>query len=579
VVNGKWTIDARIGSGGMATVYAATHRNGHRAALKMLHTQLSRDESTRARFLREGYVANAVGHAGVAHVEDDGVTEDGCAFLVLELLEGETVEARRLRTDGKMALEEVLDVGDAALDALAAAHEKGIVHRDVKPENVFLTWDAQVKLLDFGLARMKAVQAEATKTGVTIGTPEFMAPEQAQGKRDEVDALSDVWALGATLFTAITGQYVHDAVNLHEQLMASATKRARSIRALVPAVPAAIAVVIDRALELDKKDRWESAREMQRALRAARAPRTESDKYVSESLTMPAASPASLRRAAPRIPESGPRPSGLGLPIPSSGATLQYVAAAPQSDPTIEEPAPVTIHLEDLPISSGGPMSPVPTTERLTGTGPRGSGALLQAASQHAQAIAEALAMQPPALPQETQQMIGAPRQQPGRHAETLASPTGPIGPGPTPEPALPTLASNQGSGAHPALANSGAHAPYDASLDRPTGPSGVVQRPYDASLDRPTGPSGLVQRPYDASLDRPTGPSGLAQRPYDASLDRPTGPSGLTSAGAPVAPGPVSLKVRRSSRRVVILSLLLILVCAGIGAWFLFHPTLPWHR
>ena len=538
VVNGKWTIDARIGSGGMATVYAATHRNGHRAALKMLHTQLSRDESTRGRFLREGYVANAVGHAGVAHVEDDGVTEDGCAFLVLELLEGETVEARRARTGGKISVEEALDVGDAALDVLAAAHEKGIVHRDVKPDNVFITLDAQVKLLDFGLARMKAMQAEATKTAITIGTPEIMAPEQAQGKRDDVDALSDVWALGATLFTAITGQYVHDAVNLHEQLIASATKRARSIRALVPAVPASIAVVIDRALELDKKDRWESAREMQRALRAARAPRRESDRYVSDSLTMPAATPASLRRAAPRTPESGPRPSGLGLPIPSSGPTLQYVAAASRSDPTIEEAAPVTIQLEDLPISSGGPMSPVPTTERLTGTGTRGSGALQQAASQHAQAIAEALARQPLALPQETQQMIGAPRLQPGRHSATLTSPTGPIGPT-----APPTFASNMGSGSHPTLASSGLHPQYDASLDRPTGPSGLVPRPYDASLDRPTGPA-------------------LNRMPP-----------------VPVAPGPASLRVRRSSRRIVILSLILIVACAGVGAWVMLHHALPWHR
>ena len=550
VVNGKWTIDARIGSGGMATVYAATHRNGHRAALKMLHTQLSRDESTRARFLREGYVANAVGHDGVVRVEDDGVTEDGCAFLVLELLEGETVEARRTRTNGAMNLEEVLDVGDAALDALAAAHEKGIVHRDVKPDNVFITWDAQVKLLDFGLARMKAMQAEDTKTGVTIGTPEFMAPEQAQGKREEVDALSDVWALGATMFTAITGQYVHDATNLHEQLIASATVRARSVRALAPTVPASVAVVIDRALELDKKDRWESAREMQRALRAARAPRTESDRYVSESLTMPAITPASLQRAAPRIPESGPRPSGLGNPLPSSGPTLQYIVGAPQSDPTINEAVPVTIQLEDLPISSGGPMSPVPTTERLTGTGPRGSGALLQAASQHAQAIAEALAMQPLALPQETQQMIGAPsRAKPGHHGATLESPTGPIGPGPAPMSVavVPAFTNNLGSGSHPSLAAS----------NQVHGSSGAYP-PYDASLDRPTGPT-----------------NSRAPRPSSV-LPPPPAPA---AAPAPVTPGPASLRAVRSSRRVVIVSFLLILACAGAAAWVMLHPTLPWHR
>lgn len=143
VIQGKWQIDARIGSGGMATVYAATHRNGNRAAIKMLHTQLSREQTVRNRFLREGYVANAVGHPGVVQVIDDGVTEDGAVFLVLELLEGETIEARRLRLGGKLPIEEALSIADEALDALAAAHEKGIVHRDVKPENVFLTMNGK----------------------------------------------------------------------------------------------------------------------------------------------------------------------------------------------------------------------------------------------------------------------------------------------------------------------------------------------------------------------------------------------------------------------------------------------------
>jgi serine/threonine-protein kinase len=272
VINGKWRIDARIGSGGMATVYAARHRNGHRAALKMLHGQLSRDPSTRARFLREGYVANAVGHPGVVAVLDDGVAEDGSAYLVLELLEGETVDARRLRLGGTLSVQDAVEVADQALDALAAAHDKGIVHRDIKPENVFVTTDGQVKLLDFGLARMKDVQAEATKTGVTIGTPEFMPPEQARGRRDAVDARSDVWGLGATLFTLITGRYVHDdAQSIHEQLMAAATRRPKPIRQVAPHVPPAIAKVIDRALELEMGDRWPSARDMQAALRAARA--------------------------------------------------------------------------------------------------------------------------------------------------------------------------------------------------------------------------------------------------------------------------------------------------------------------
>jgi serine/threonine-protein kinase len=318
VINGKWQVDARIGSGGMATVYAATHRNGSRVALKMLHTQLSRDPQLRARFLREGYVANAVGHPGVVAVLDDGETEDGAVFLVLELLEGETIDARRVRLGGALPVDEALDLADEALDALAAAHEKGIVHRDVKPENVFLTRDGRIKLLDFGLARMKNAHAETTQTGVTIGTPEFMPPEQAAGRRDAVDARSDVWGLGATLFTTITGRYVHDdAQSLHEQLIASATRRSRPIRQLAPHVTPAVSLVIDRALELDMVDRWPSARDMQAALRAARERR--SDVLSAESITVHAAMPR--------------EPDGLGLPqlyrtreLPNVGSRLAQPA-------------------------------------------------------------------------------------------------------------------------------------------------------------------------------------------------------------------------------------------------------------
>ena len=290
MIAGKWKVDERIGSGGMATVYAATHRNGMRAALKMLHAPLSRDPSTRARFLREGYVANSVGHDGVVQVLDDGVTDDGSAFLVLELLEGETIEARRHALGGQIPVDEALDIGLQLLEALAAAHEKGIVHRDVKPENVFLTVTGKVKILDFGLAHMRDAQGEATKTGVTIGTPEFMPPEQAQGRRDRVDPRSDVWMVGATLFTIITGAFVHDdAETIHEALIASATRRPRPVRELAPHLPPAVAQVIDRALELEMEDRWESAVHMRSALVAARtvavqaAPVSKSGKYDSET--------------------------------------------------------------------------------------------------------------------------------------------------------------------------------------------------------------------------------------------------------------------------------------------------------
>src|SRR5690606_30373931 len=136
VLNDKWTLNALLGVGGMAAVYAGTHRNKKRGAVKLLHAELSHEPSVRERFLREGYVANTVDHPGAVRVDDDDVTEDGAAFLVMELLEGETLDGRAQRKGGRLPVEEVLPIADQLLDTLTAAHGKGIVHRDLKPENL-----------------------------------------------------------------------------------------------------------------------------------------------------------------------------------------------------------------------------------------------------------------------------------------------------------------------------------------------------------------------------------------------------------------------------------------------------------
>ncbi|MDB4994631.1 MAG: serine/threonine protein kinase, partial [Myxococcaceae bacterium] len=133
ILQGKWHLDALIGVGGTASVYSATHRNHKRAALKMLHRDVSRNAEIRERFLREGYVANTVGHAGAVSVLDDDVSEEGLAFLVMELLEGETLDARWESAGPTLDPLEVLGWTDALLDVLTVAHEKGIVHRDLKP--------------------------------------------------------------------------------------------------------------------------------------------------------------------------------------------------------------------------------------------------------------------------------------------------------------------------------------------------------------------------------------------------------------------------------------------------------------
>lgn len=269
----KWRLDKLIGVGGMAAVYAATHRNSKRVAVKMLHAELSIDEHVRQRFLREGYVANRVGHRGAVAVDDDDIAEDGAAFLVMELLEGETLETRMLRKGGRLGAAEVLSLMDQVLDTLAAAHEKGIVHRDLKPENLFLTRDGVVKVLDFGIARLQesAGRRSATQAGSLMGTPSFMAPEQARARWDDVDGRTDLWAIGATMFALLTGRFVHEAETVNEVLVLAVTERARSLLVVAPDAHPAVMAVVDKALAYERENRYQTATEMRNALRAAHA--------------------------------------------------------------------------------------------------------------------------------------------------------------------------------------------------------------------------------------------------------------------------------------------------------------------
>jgi serine/threonine-protein kinase len=267
----KYRIDALIGAGGMAAVYGGAHRNGNRVAIKLLHPELARNADIRSRFLKEGYVANAVDHPGAVRVLDDDVTEDGAVFIVMELLEGQTLEGRWSRAHSRLPPREVADFAYQVLKVLDAAHAKGIVHRDIKPENLFLTHDGQIKILDFGIARMRdGAQAQAvTRTGRMLGTPAYMPREQALGLSKEVDGRTDLWALGATMFTLISGRYVHEAETPESMIVFTATRPARSLASVAPEVPAPLVSVVDHALAFDKADRFADAMAMQNALAAA----------------------------------------------------------------------------------------------------------------------------------------------------------------------------------------------------------------------------------------------------------------------------------------------------------------------
>ncbi len=272
-LNGKWRIDRLIDVGGMATVYEATHRNGRRAAIKVLHASVAANPEVRRRFLREGYVANKIGHPGALAILDDEISEDGSPFLVMELLEGESLSARLANVGGKLPFMETLGIAGQVLEVLDMAHANGIVHRDVKPGNIFVTRMGHAKLLDFGLARVRGgvVSGHPTLAGIVMGTPGYLAPEQAQGLPEEVDARTDIFAVGAVMFRAISGRAIHDQPRQIDAMLAAMKDPAPTLAEVVPGAAPALVAVVDRALAFDKKMRWRSAREMLGAVRSVYA--------------------------------------------------------------------------------------------------------------------------------------------------------------------------------------------------------------------------------------------------------------------------------------------------------------------
>ncbi|WP_437670282.1 serine/threonine-protein kinase [Sorangium sp. So ce131] len=348
VLSGAWRLDALVGLGGMAAVYAATHRSGARAAIKLLHPERAADKIDRARFLREKAIANAVNHPGVAAVLADGVAEDGSPFLVMELLEGETVLQRWKAQKGALAPDEVLFLSEQILDVLAAAHEKGIVHRDLKPDNIFLTRDGGVKILDFGIARLRVPSSQTSLAGLrAMGTPAYMPPEQARARWDLVDARTDIWALGATMFALLTNRYVQEAPTVNELFFLRMTCPIPSLAKVAPSMHPAVVRLVDRALEFAQEDRWPDARSMLAAVREARIavagappPRRSSvpppprRSSVPPPLRPSVPPPLSVRADAAldaRAPSarSGTRPSRTPAPLSTVPRSLSTIPRAP----------------------------------------------------------------------------------------------------------------------------------------------------------------------------------------------------------------------------------------------------------
>ncbi len=340
----KWHLDSLIAIGGMAAVYSSTHRNGARAAIKMLHSQYTRNEQARRRFLAEGYAANKVGHRNAVLVLDDDTTEDGEVYLVMELLEGESLEGRLERV-GVMGPMEVLELTDQLLEVLACAHPQGILHRDIKPANIYITRDGAVKLLDFGLARVRELSAEAMdqSDGIVFGTVSYIAPEQARADNQNLDARSDLWSIAATMFRALSGETVHPLTGpIIDRLLAVARKHPRSIATVCPTLPRPVIELVDRALAFDPETRWPSANVMRVVVqdvlaqlreeaeaRGEQAPEPAPPTFARRSNTLP---PVPPKARPPEDRQERPRTDPMALSMRPQSLPSHAVPGQPPAD-------------------------------------------------------------------------------------------------------------------------------------------------------------------------------------------------------------------------------------------------------
>jgi serine/threonine protein kinase len=299
---GGFVILKLLGEGGMGAVYLAEDaRLGRRVAIKTMRPELAANRLDRERFLREARAAAAVEHDNIVPIWHVGEAEDGTAFIVMPFLQGETLDAR-LRREPVSPPGLVLKVAGEVAEGLAAAHATGLTHRDIKPANIWLEGGPsgeqvrRCKILDFGLARsVDKEEAQITASGAILGTPAYMAPEQARGEK--VDHRADLFSLGATLYRMATGRLPFDGPTPMAVLIALTTEAPLPLRETAPGLLPELAGLIDRLMSKKREDRPQSASEV-----AARV-RQISDALQSRKRIPPWHTPA----AAESLPNAGPR--------------------------------------------------------------------------------------------------------------------------------------------------------------------------------------------------------------------------------------------------------------------------------
>jgi eukaryotic-like serine/threonine-protein kinase len=340
----RYKIERLLGQGGFGTVFRARHvHTDATVALKLLKKELGADQSMLERFMREAKAAGAVGNDHIVGVLDAGVT-DGQPFLALEFLDGWDLKDLVYR-EGAGDPKRLIAITVQVLNALAAAHARGIVHRDMKPANVFIVKRGEqdfVKLLDFGISKMRQEEATGglTMTGVAMGTPAYMAPEQFFDARS-VDGRSDLYSVAVMLYELLAKRLPFETQSYAELIVKVRTETPPPLATIAPGLPPALCAVVDKGLARDREHRWQTAQQMAEALQAASGPEwvpertaapTTAKTFDSASMLMGKTSPPKL--ATPAAPNGG-------WSVPG-GATPAAVPLAPQSfgpAPAIVQPA------------------------------------------------------------------------------------------------------------------------------------------------------------------------------------------------------------------------------------------------
>ena len=340
---GKYKIVGKIGQGAMGEVYRAHDSVLNRdVAIKIISSELGADDALRKRFQREAQSAARLNHPNIITVYDYG-EEQGKIYMAMELLSGADLKQAIARR-APLSLDDKLSIVDQIAEGLAFAHSHEIVHRDLKPANIHLLGNGQVKIIDFGLARLGG--SEMTRAGMVMGTPHYMSPEQVRGERAE--ARSDVFAVGCVFYELLTYQKPFDADSMHSVLFKVMQEDPRPLRETSPEVPAVLAQVVERAMAKDGTQRFQNASEFRSALhRAMQAVAAGRGDAALPELSLPPGSAAP--RTAARGAESSPGASGAR----SGSALREGTPAAPRGA------APAR--------SAGPPASKLPLVGAVTG--------------------------------------------------------------------------------------------------------------------------------------------------------------------------------------------------------------------